>query len=253
MQKFVFIFSTKLLAIIIGLICDYFFTAVQHVYKRMSNKNRRQGNPPSHQSHDDDVDHVISNEEAITNEATDPVDVVNYDVDEFDVTDDDDDVVVSNSEVNNNTEASVSNINDVTISNIGSNVNVAISNNDVTTDDIQDKREEKYCAEISSLTRTIELHRIREEELLNNLTDLEHKYKSLQERSLQQIDAICNERDQYKKERDGLQIKLDNTADVTLLSGSQQKANFSPPLTPHSNTWHQDIKVMNILWYLLRG
>ena len=230
---------------------------MQHVYERMSNKNRRQGNPPSHQSHDDDMDHVISNEEGITNEATDSVNVDNDDDDDDQLYlfDDDDDVVVSDSEVtnnnnadvavSNNTEVAVSNINDVTIS---SNVNVAISNNDVTTDD---KKEEKYCAKISNLTRLIELHRIREKELLNSLTELQIQYKSLQESSLQQIDTICNEREQYKMERDGLQSKLHSTADVTLLSGSQQRANISPPHTPHSNTWqqanHRDIKVMNVL------
>ena len=246
---------------------------MQHVYERTSNKNRRQGNPPSHQSHDDDMDHVISNEETITNEATDPVIVVdnNDDVNELDVISSlyDDDIAVNNSEVtnsnnadvavsnntvvtvSNNSEVIVSNNTDVTTSSsdvLSSNDTVAIGNNDVPTDGTWDKREEKYCAEISNLTRSIELHRIREEELLNNLTELQNKYKSLEERSSQKIDTICSEREWYKMERDELQRKIDSAADVTPLASSQQRANVSPPLTPHSNTCqqvnHRDIKVM---------
>ena len=249
----------------IGKVVVTIFNVVQHVYQRISNKNRRQGNSPGDQSqHDDDIDHVISNEETITNEATDSVNVVdNDDVnDDHAVTchDDDrvnnDDVAISNSEVtssnnvdvavSNNTEATTSNNNDVAVSNSDvCNDSVAISNNDVTTEDMWDKREEKYCAKISTLTRSIELHHIREQELLNSLTELQNAYKSLQESSSQKIDAITSEREQYKMERDELQRKIDSATDVTLLSS---RANVSPPLAPHSNTWqhinHRDIKVM---------
>ena len=73
--------------ILVRFYCDHLsmFTTVQHVYERMSNKNKRQGNLPGQRSHDGDMDHVISNEETITNEATDPVNVISSNVTTDDV------------------------------------------------------------------------------------------------------------------------------------------------------------------------
>lgn len=217
---------------------------VQHVHQR-SNKNREQGNPPANQSHQDDSDHVISNEETVSNENVSNDDVTNLVVSRHgdDVTD------------GSVTTVSSGNVDVVTISNSGvanNNDNVAVSNNnDVSADSsiILALKEQEYLETISNLKRTIEVLSIKEKRLLNDLAELKDKYKSLEDSNLQKTDSISNERDQYRIERDELQREVDNVAHVTSLSGHQQGANVSLSPTPNDDRWqpvdHNDIKVIS--------
>ena len=286
------------------------YITVQHVYQRISNKNRI--SLPSHDN-DNDTDHVISNEETITNEVTDPFNVVtvsnndvnnpdvtvtdtgNVAINNSDVTSSNRDVTASNSDVTtsnddvtaSNSDVTVSN-SDITVSNrdvtasnsdvtasnsdvtvssrdvTASNSDVTVSNSDVATSNTNvivgsihssngdvtisnntwNEREEEYCSTISNLKRANELQSIKENELLNTITELNNKLKSLQESRLQEVDTIVSERERYRIERDELQRKLSNLASVSD-SDSQKRMDASIPC---DNKWqpvnHNDIKVV---------
>ena len=249
------------------------FIAVQHVHQRMSNKNR------SHRSHDDDDDHVISNEETITNEVTDPAVGRDHVTSSDHVSSSNDTTVTHNvnnadpTTISNNTDVAISNSADVagsnntvvvisnsigvassnntgSPSNVPSNsgdVNVAISSGDVTTDSTWDKREQEYCTTISNMKRTIEALSIKENKLLNDLRELHNKYNSLEESSSQKIAAISSETEQYKIQVEELQRKIDSVTSAKSVSNSQQGADASLPLTPCGDAWKPanlgDIKV----------
>lgn len=210
----------------------------------MSNKNREQR---SHLLHNV----VASNDLAVSSNnvtnANSPADVANNNSANIVVSNNtdssNDDVTVSN-----NTDVAISNSTDVTVTPSDVSDSVAISNSDVTTDNTWDKKEQQYCTTISNMKRTIESLSIKEKTLLDNLTELQSKYKSLEESLLQKIDSISGEMEQYKMERDILQKKID---DAKLTSNIQHEANNSLPLTPHGDTWQpvslNDIKVMHVL------
>jgi len=155
-----------------------------------------------------------------------------------DVTASNSDVTVSNRDVTaSNSDVATSNTN-VTVSSIhSSNGDVIISNN------TWDEREEEYCSTISKLKRANELQSIKENELLNAITELNNKLKSLQESRLQEVDTIVAERERYRMERDELQRKLSNVASVSV-SNTQKRMDAS---IPHDHTWepvnHNNIKV----------
>ena len=149
---------------------------------------------------------------------------------------------ISNSVITTNNRDVTASDSDVTITN--TNITVDSSNDDVTTSNkTWGEREEEDCSTISKLKRTNELQSIKENELLNTITELNSKLKSLQESRSQQIDNIVSEREQYKMERDELQRKLNNVTDVSV-SDNQNRVDVS---IPSDNAWqpvnHNDIKV----------
>jgi len=207
----------------------------------MSNRNREQGYPPSH--HDNDSDHVISNENTITNGTnggvaiSDDDDVTNLNITNDDVaTSDNINVAISNSDTANYNSSTA--IGNVATSNI---------NNDITADSDMTNKEQEYHTIISNMKRTIEMLSIKEKQLLNDLAELKNKYKLLEDTTSHRIDSICSEREHYKMERDELQRKINNTTSVKLLPDSQQITNVPQPHTPSGDTWkpinHSDVKV----------
>ena len=152
------------------------------------------------------------------------------------------DVAISNNNdavITSNADVAISNNTDVTFNNIDA-ASGAI-NNDVTTGNVAMK-EQLYC----KMKRDIELFSIKEKKLLDDLTELQNKYESLEESTSQRISLISSEKEQYKMERDELQRKIDN---VTSSSNCQEGAKVSLPLTPHGDTWqpanHSDIEVIS--------
>ena len=257
----------------------------------MSNKNR------SYRSHDNDndSDHVISNEETITNEIADPVAASDH-VSSSNVSSADPTTVSNNTDVassnstdvassnntniasSNNTDVAISNNADVASSNnsdgissnntdvaisnstgvasgnytgspgnvLSSSGNGAISNGNLTADNTWNIREQEYCTTISNMKRTMEALSIKEKKLVDDLTELHDKYKSLEESTSQKIATISSEKEQYETQAKELQRKVDNITSTITVS-DRQGADVSLPLTPCGDTWKpvnlSDIKV----------